>query len=67
MNILKNYILRYRRYVDDGILIMKENEIDQCLNVFNGYNENLKFTMKREVEQKISYLEVELIRDGTPL
>ena len=42
--------LFYRRYVDDTIMCVKNEQIRTVLKVFNDYNNNLKFTY--EVEKK---------------
>lgn len=62
-NLLKGSVLYYERYVDDCILIPKTDHIDHCSDTFDNYNYNLKFTYEIEIDCKISYLEVELIRE----
>ena len=61
-NILKNNCLLYNRYVDDCILIVKEDKIDETLSHFNSFNEHLKFTCEIENQNKISFLDLEIIR-----
>ena len=38
-------VLFYKRYVDDLFLIVKEDHIDKVHDVFNSFNNSLKFTV----------------------
>lgn len=59
----------YKRYVDNillAILAGKENE-EEVLRVFNNYNKDIQFTMEKEVNKSINFLDMTVTRleDGT--
>ena len=51
----------YFRYVDDILLCVPSNMIDYTKNIFNMYSEHLQFTVERSRENKISFLDIEVI------
>ena len=59
----------WRRYVDDTFCIWEHS--DEDLNTFltelNNYDEHIKFTMEKENDQKISFLDVLIIRQQSEL
>jgi hypothetical protein len=59
---LREEIMFVRKYVDDLILAVKEEKVENVLNVFNAYHPAIQFTIEREVEQKIPFLDLLLIR-----
>uniref|UniRef100_A0A6M2DT15 Putative penelope-2 aae n=1 Tax=Xenopsylla cheopis TaxID=163159 RepID=A0A6M2DT15_XENCH len=52
----------YYRYVDDIILCHPNHEIENLLKHFNSFNNSLQFTHETESEQRISFLDTQLIR-----
>ena len=55
-------------YVDDTIMAIPSNADDLVLYTFNSYHKKLQFTIEREVNNKIAFLDLEVIRsdkDGT--
>lgn len=52
------------RYVDDILTAVPEDKVDQILKAFNDYNPHVQFTIEKESNQKISFLELDIIRDG---
>ena len=48
----------YFRYVDDTFLIINKNDVDLVVNMFNSYDDNLKFTCEIEKDCRISFLDV---------
>ena len=54
----------YCRYVDDIILAAPFEFSSSILNTFNSVHNRLQFTMEMEVEGKISFLDVLLIRSN---
>jgi hypothetical protein len=52
------------KYVDDLLLIIPKEEVENTLNLFNGYSKYLKFTMEPEVNGRLPYLDVELIKQN---
>ena len=37
----------YCRYVDDTLVLVKEDQIDQILKAFNSFHNNLRFTVDK--------------------
>ena len=67
---LKNYsedVLLYKRYVDDCLLIVKKDKIEEILSTFNNYNNNLQFTIERETNNSINFLDIQLIRTNNKI
>ena len=67
---LKNYnndVLLYKRNVDDCLLIAKKDKIDEILSSFNNYNNNLQFTIERETNNSINFLDMPLIRTNNKI
>ena len=62
LNKHKNEIRLFKRYVDDCILITNKDKTDEILASFNSYNEHLKFTIERENNKNISFLDIKLIK-----
>lgn len=51
-----------RIYVDDTILAIPEGQENLVLQLFNQFHSKLKFTLEREQDQKISFLDLEITR-----
>ena len=67
---LKNYskdVLLFKRYVDDYLLIVKKDKIEEILSSFNNYNNNLQFTIERETNNSINFLDMQLIRTNNKI
>ena len=72
MNYLENkctasflfYLHFYFRYMDDIITTVTSNEIATIKNAFNSYNHKIQFTVEEELDNRICFLDVLLIRDG---
>ena len=52
-------------YVDDTICFIKLTSINKVLETLNSYHTNIKFTIEIESENKISFLDVLLIRNNS--
>ncbi|XP_062704716.1 uncharacterized protein LOC134287025 isoform X2 [Aedes albopictus] len=52
----------YRRYVDDCFCIAKEAHINMIVDVFNEFHDKLKFTVEREDNDKLKFLDMTLQR-----
>jgi len=64
-NILRNSgIQGYFRYVDDILLIYNENRtnIEELLKSFNDLTPSLNFTLEREVDNKLNFLDISIIK-----
>lgn len=58
----------YHRYVDDCIFITKNNaNIDNILNEINQIHNNIKFTLEKESNQKINFLDLTIERTESNL
>ena len=63
---LTEYMTPWKRYVKDTIATIKLTSIDHVLIILNTFNKNIKFTYELEINKKISFLNVLLIRkNGT--
>ncbi|XP_044597166.1 uncharacterized protein LOC123273721 [Cotesia glomerata] len=73
-NLVMSYILKrilnklpfpvpfLKLYVDDTLLAVPETEVDRVLSFFNKEQHKIQFTMEREVEGKIAFLDVLVLR-----
>ena len=55
-------IILFKRYVDDIILISKENAIDTVLKTFNSHHPSIKFTLEKEKNHKLHFLDLAITR-----
>ena len=62
---LSNDILLWKIYADDTICFLKLTFINKVLETLNSYHTNIKFTIEIESENKISFLDVLLIRSNS--
>ena len=62
-----NDVLLFRRYVDDRLLIAKKDKIEEILSSFNNCNNNLQFTIERETNNGINFLDIQLIRTNNKI
>ena len=59
----KECILLYKRFVDDCLLVVEENKVDEILQIFNTYSDDLKFTIEYEsYSNSISFLDLQITR-----
>lgn len=52
-----------KRYVDDLLLAVPSDKIDEVLNTFNNYNNDIQFTVEKETENSIPFLDMRVIRN----
>ena len=64
---LREYTTPWKRYVDDTIAAIKLTSIDHVLTILNTFHKNIKFTYELEINKKISFLDVLLIRKNETL
>ena len=64
---LTEYMTPWKRYVDDTIATGKLTSIDHVLMILNTFHKNIKFTYELEINKKISFLDVLLIRKNDTL
>jgi hypothetical protein len=59
----KYHIIEYYRYVDDILIICnKQTNINDVLNEINMIHPKIKFTIKEEVNNKINYLDITILK-----
>lgn len=54
----------YARYVDDTLLLVKPEDIDDILNRFNAYHNNLEFTVDKFEDCVPHFMDLEIRPDG---
>jgi hypothetical protein len=59
---LEGKVLFVRKYVDDLILAVQSEEVENVLNIFNEYHHAIQFTIEREVNGRIPFLDMLLVR-----
>ena len=62
--ILKDHLSCWRRYVDDTICFIKNGSVEHVLSTLNNFHSSIKFTYETESGNKLSFLDVQLIRTG---
>ena len=60
----KGTIKFYIRYVDDTLLLVKQQVIGNVLKAFNEFNKNLKFTVDRFENETPHFLDLEICPNG---
>ena len=60
---LANKLNNWRRCVDDTICVIKVDSIDHVLLKLNNFHKIIQFTVEVEKEDRISFLDVLMIRD----
>ena len=58
--IIKSYI----RYVDDTLVMIKNEDIEKVLKRFNAFDENLKFTVDKFEDSVIHFLDILIDKNG---
>ena len=62
--ILKDSLPCWRRYVEDTICFIKNGSVEHVLSTLNNFHSSIKFTYETESGNKLSFLDVQLIRTG---
>lgn len=52
-----------KKYVENLILVISKDEVDITLTSFNNYDHNIQFTIEFEIDDRIPFLDMTLIRD----
>lgn len=55
------------KYVDDLFAIIKKDDEETILKTFNNYHKRLKFTIEKEQNNELPYLDMKLHRDGNKI
>ena len=61
----KKFIKFYIRYVDDTLLLGKDEDIDPILKELNSYNKNIKFTVDRFINEEVHFLNIKIHQSNT--
>ena len=64
---LSTDMAKWKRYVDDTITYIKPSSINYVLSVLNSFHKNIKFTFEEEKDNKISFLDVLILRKGSSI
>ena len=64
MPILKDYLSCWKRCVDGSICFIKNGSVQHVLSTLNNFHISMKFTYDTENGNKLSFLDVQLIRTG---
>ena len=62
--ILKDHLPCWKHYVDDTICFIKNGSVERVLSTLNNSHISIKFTYETENGNKLSFLDVQLIRTG---
>ena len=54
----------YCRYVDDTLLLVKEDQIDKILKEFNSFHNNLRFTVDNFENEDVHFLDLKIMNNG---
>ena len=57
------HVLSWKRYVDDCFSIVRNDEINDLLAYINSINENIQFTIEKEENGKLPFLDTTIIRN----
>ena len=58
---------KWKRYVDNTITYIKPSSINYVLSELNSFHKNIKFTFEEEKDNKISFLDVLILRNGNSI
>ena len=64
---IKDSAKMYERYMDDILREIKVTKIDQKLGEINSYHPSLKFTIEREHQKSLPFLDMRIIRENCSL
>lgn len=56
-------LLFYKRFADDIILCCHKDDLDNVFHFFNNFSSNIKFTLEREVNNSLNFLDVTVIKN----
>ena len=62
---LSTHMTKWERYVDDTIAYINPTSIDYALSVLKSFHKNVKFTFEEEKDNKISFIDVLILRNDS--
>lgn len=57
------HVRLYRRYVDDCVCLAEEDQMETILETFNQFHGKLQFTLEKELNGSIKFLDIMLMRN----
>jgi hypothetical protein len=54
----------YRRFVDDSFLVLHKDDVSTVFQAFNAVHPSFRFTIEEEIDGKLSFLDVLVVRDA---
>ena len=54
----------YCRYVDNTLVLVKENQIDKILKTFKSFHNNLRFTVDKSENEDVHFLDFKIMNNG---
>ena len=67
IGLISGLIRFYIRYVDKTLFLAKEDDIDNIVQRFNAFDENLKFTIDTFTNSNVHFLDIKIDRNKTDL
>ena len=61
---VKDHLSFWRRYADDTICFIKNGSLEHVLSTPNNFHSSIKITYETESGNKLSFLDVQLMRTG---
>ena len=61
----KKFIKFYILYVDDTLLLVKDEDIDPILKELNSYNKNIRFTVDSFINENVHFLDIKTHQNNT--
>ena len=61
---LSNHLMSWKRYVSDTNCFLKDDSIEHVMSVLNGFHPSIQFTYETEPNNRLSFLDVLIIRNG---
>ena len=62
---MKSGILNFCcRYVDDTLVLVKEDQTDKIVNPFNSFHKNLRFTVNKFENEDEVFLDLKIMNNG---
>ena len=63
--LMKSRVLKfYCRYVDDTLVLVKEDQVDKILKAFNVFHNNLWFTVDKFENENVHFLDLKIMNNG---
>ena len=64
---LSTHMTKWKRYVDDTVTCIKSSSINYVQSVLNSFHKSITFTFEEEEDNKIPFLDVLILRNGSSI